>query len=158
MFILSMKANKKNILFTVVCFLIVLSSIVLLVNGKNVSNANKKNAASVIAETNVQRIAYINSFGWQVSEEACEIVEVAIPQEFNDVYDKYNNIQKEQGFDLSKFKGKRVKRYSYEITNYPNEPDNIRVNMLIYNNQVIAGDVCSLKLNGFMHGFKKPAK
>ncbi len=154
MFIVSVKANKKKILFIFLFILIVLVSIFLFVKGTVTTNASRNSASSVIVETNEQRIAFLKSYGWQVKEEACEIVEVAIPEEFGDVYNKYNKIQKEQGFDLSQYKGKRVKRYSYEVKNYPNQPDYIRANMLIYNNQIIGGDISSLKLDGFMHGFK----
>lgn len=52
-------------------------------------------------------------------------------------YDDYLALQSGQGFDLSKYAGKRVKRYTYEITNYPTGETGILANLLIYKNTVI---------------------
>lgn len=156
MFIISMKANRKKI-FALFIIIGVLFVGVFAITGKQAAvKANRHKTASCIVENNQQRIEYLKSFGWIVEEEACEIVEVAIPEDFNDVYQEYNKIQKKQGFDLEDYKGKRAKRYSYEVKNYPNQPEYVRANMLVYNNQIIAGDICSLALDGFMHGFQMP--
>ena len=88
-----------------------------------------------------------------VEPEADEVVEVQIPKEFDDVFTNYNAIQKTQGCNLEKYAGKRCKRYTYVVTNYPGQTDNVRANILVYKDRVIGGDVCSLELGGFMHGF-----
>lgn len=103
--------------------------------------------------TNEKRIGFLESYGWKVESNPIEVVEVTIPQSFNEVYDNYNRIQKKQGFDLSDFKGKRVKRWTYKVTNYPGVKDEVRANMLVYDNKVIGGDISTVALNGFMHGF-----
>lgn len=120
------------------------------------SKAEKKaktKIKKVAGKTNDQRIAFIGSFGWEVNPEAAEVMEVIIPKEFDDVYKEYNSIQKMQGCDLSQYAGKRCKRYSYEILNYPGGATDVRVNLLVYNNKIIGGDVCTLQAGGFMHGF-----
>lgn len=158
MFIVSMKANKRKVLFAIFIIVIIFASIYVLFNGNTANQVNEHRVASHIVENNEQRINYLKSFGWNVSNEPVEIIDVAIPEEFNDVYTVYNKIQKEQGFNLEKYKGKKVKRYTYEVKNYPNESQYIRANMLVYNNQIIAGDICSIKIDGFMHGFALPKK
>ncbi len=107
--------------------------------------------------TSVELKSFISSYGWSVNEEPDEVREVIIPAEFDDVYTNYNSIQLEQGFDLSSLKGQRVKRWTYTITNYPGyeTEDCIKINILVYNGCVVGGDVCSIKLDGFMHGFEK---
>lgn len=100
-----------------------------------------------------QRAAFIASFGWEVEEEPVEMMEVVIPAQFDEVYEKYNYLQKQQGYDLEKFQSKRCKRYSYDVLNYPGGIENVRVNLLIYKNKVVGGDVSSTELGGFMHGF-----
>ena len=110
-------------------------------------------AQAALSETNEQRISFLETFGWEVEGEEDEIVEVKIPQEFDDVFEKYNEIQKQQGCDLSKYAGKRCKRYTYVIENYPGQAEGVRANILVYKNKVIGGDVCSVELDGFMHGF-----
>jgi len=109
------------------------------------------------AKTNEQRMEFIASFGWEAEVEPVEILEVIIPQEFDSVYEDYNSIQKKQGLDLSGYAGKRVKKYTYTITNYPGDVESVQMNMLVYKNKIIGGDICSLAEDGFMHGFSAPA-
>lgn len=110
------------------------------------------------AEDAEQRLEFISQFGWVVDKAPVEVRDVVIPEAFDDVYKNYNSIQLSQGLDLKPFAGATVKRWTYTIKNYPDYPegtDYIRINMLVYNGKVIGGDVCSLKLDGFMHGFEK---
>lgn len=107
------------------------------------------------ASTNAGRIAFLKSFGWEVSSDPVEVVEVTIPETFNAVYTNYNSIQKTQGYDLTQYKGKRIKRWTYDIKNYPNSTQPVRANLLVYNGKVIGGDVSSVAINGFMQGFAK---
>lgn len=97
---------------------------------------------------------FISSLGWTVEKNPIEIVDVVIPNEFNSVYLKYNEIQKKQKLNLEKYKGKTAKRYTYVITNYPDTTETVYLNLIIYKNKVIAGDVCSADVNGFIHGIK----
>lgn len=97
---------------------------------------------------------FIASLGWTVEKNPIEIVDVVIPNEFNNVYLKYNEIQKGQKLNLEKYKGKTAKRYTYVITNYPDTTQTVYLNLIIYKNKVIAGDVCSADVNGFIHGIK----
>ena len=62
--------------------------------------------------------------------------------------------QRDQGFDLRKYAGKEVQRFQYVVTNYPNYPEGIRANLLVFNGKIIGGDLCSLEFGGFMHGFE----
>ena len=75
--------------------------------------------------------------------------------EFDKVYRSYNELQKKQGFDLTKYLKKSVTRYSYRITNYPDYDGDVLANVLIYKNRVIGGDICSTDANGFIHGFDR---
>ena len=40
---------------------------------------------------------------------------VKIPREFDGVYGDYNALQEKNGFDLGKYKGKTVRRYTYSL-------------------------------------------
>lgn len=105
-------------------------------------------------KTNEDRVAFIRQFGWEIEEEPIEIMEAVIPEQLDEVYEKYNAIQKEQGFDLSRYCGKKLKRYTYTVTNYPGQSEFVEVNLLIYQDTVVGGDVCSTALDGFMHGLR----
>ncbi len=109
------------------------------------------------AEDNEARIAFLAQFGWEVDREPIEVVNVAIPTEFNAVYQQYQLLQKEQGFDLLPYRGKAVKRWSYQVLNYPNAEPYVKANLLIYEGKIIGGDVCSTQIDGFMHGFELPS-
>lgn len=109
-------------------------------------------------KTEEQRQEFLTALGWVVNPEPDEVVEVIIPKKFDEVYENYNNIQKEQGMDLSRYKGKRCKRYSYTVLNYPGGAQNVRLNLLVCGNKIVGGDVSSLGLDGFMQGLVFPAE
>ena len=80
-----------------------------------------------------------------VSETPYEVVEFEIPLKFNSVWENYNNLLKEKGYDLSLYKGKKCKRYTYLI---PSE--NARANIIVSDGKIIGGDISSITLNGIM--------
>ena len=105
--------------------------------------------------------AFLSQFGWVVDAGSVETREVTIPAEFDKVFAGYNELQKSQGLDLSKYKKKTVTRHTFTVTNY-NTPDGeaypgtVYANVLVYRNRVIGGDICSADVNGFIHGFEGP--
>lgn len=80
-----------------------------------------------------------------VSEKPYEVVEFTIPMEFNNVWNNYNNLLRENGYDLAPFKGKKCKRYTYLI---PSE--NARANIIVCDGEIIGGDISSITLDGIM--------
>ncbi len=108
---------------------------------------------SVQAGENEQRIAFLQQFGWQVNQQPVSVEEISIPEQFNAVYERYNELQKTQGMDLSKYAGKTVKKAVYQITNYSRQDTVVYATLLIYRDKVIGGDVSCAELNGFMYGF-----
>ncbi len=108
------------------------------------------------ADQNATRVEFLTGLGWQVSSEPVEVEDVVIPLEFDQVYQNYNAIQLEQGFDLTAYAGRQVTRYSYELLNHPSGQNDVRVNLLVCGQRLIGGDICSLRLDGFMHGLRPP--
>lgn len=106
-------------------------------------------------KTAEDRIAFLGQFGIEVNPTPVEEAEVTIPAEFDKVYESYNELQKKQGFDLTKYQKKDVMRYTYLVTNYDGYNGDVYVSMLVYKKRVIGGDVCSADANGFIHGFDK---
>lgn len=111
--------------------------------------------AAAAADTSLSQkcVSFLNGYGWEVEAEPFEIEEVTIPEQFDEVYTEYNRVQKAQGMDLSKYRGKTVKRWTYRVTNYPGYDGEVHANLLCYEDDVIGGDVCATALNGFLHGF-----
>lgn len=103
--------------------------------------------------TEEERLGFLSSWGWEVSPAGGWVEEVQIPGTFDEVYGNYNQMQLEQGFDLEKYAGERVRRYSYPLTNYPNSGDDIRANLLVYRGKIIGGDISSQIEGGFSTGF-----
>ncbi len=97
---------------------------------------------------------FLAQFGWSVDASACESQEVTLPEEFDKVFAGYNEIQRAQGLDLSKYKKKKITRYTFEVTNYNGYDGKVIANVLVYRNKVIGGDICSADVSGFVHGFE----
>lgn len=106
-------------------------------------------------KTPEDRVEFLKQFGWEVKSEPIEETKVTIPAEFDKVFAGYNEIQKNQGLDLSRYKNKEVMRYTYEVTNYPDYDGRVLANVLVYRNRVIGGDICTSDVHGFIHGFEK---
>lgn len=107
-------------------------------------------------KSNQDRVDYLSAYGWQVSPEPVATQELLIPKEMDDSYTEYLALQTGQGFDLQKYAGKRVKRYTYEVLNYPTGEAGVQVNLLICKNTVVGGEVLSPQLDGFLHGLAMP--
>ena len=158
MFVISMKLGKKKLIAIIAVAVLLVVGLVWLLMPKDVreDTAPVAKIKTTRIKENADRIAFLNQYGWEVVSEPAEIVEVTVPKEFDDVYENYNQLQKQQDFDLTKYKGKRIKRYTYEVTNYPDaDAGTVVANVLIYKDKVIGGDICSTQLGGFMHGFSQ---
>lgn len=156
MFIITAKLDKRKLTAVVVAAGVLLCAVIILLSGRDarsVSASPRPSGKNVSA--NEDRVAFLSEYGWTVDEQPVEFEEVLIPGQFDGVFAGYNDIQKTQGYDFTKYRGKRVMRYSYNITNYPNVSENVRATLFIYKNTVIGGDVASVSLDGFMHGFQK---
>lgn len=103
-------------------------------------------------KTNEQRVALLESYGWQVEPEPRSEREVQIPKTFDDTYQAYNAIQLEQGLDLVPYQGKRATLYTYELTAYPTGEEGVTANLLIRRNRLIAADISSAEADGFVDG------
>ncbi len=109
--------------------------------------------------TNEDRIKFLAQFGYEVAEDPLETVEITLPEKFDKVYAGYNELQKSQGLDLSKYRRKTVMRYTYEVKNYDGyDGGRVLANVIVYRGRVIGGDICSADPQGFVHGFEGAAK
>lgn len=106
--------------------------------------------------TNQDRVAYLASYGWEVSADPVAVEELILPEEPDETYQQYLDLQASQGFDLGKYAGKRVKRYTYTVLNYPTGQENIQANLLLSQNTVVGGDILCTDLDGFLQGLAMP--
>ena len=160
MFVFSVKTSKTKIAALVIA-IIALAAALFMIIGKGEKPAANDSAINYKAETTAERRAFLSQFGWKISEDPVEVSEVIIPENFDDGYTEYAEMNKASGFDLEPYKGMRAKRWTYDILNYPgyeNKTGYIQANILVYNGQVIGGDICSLEQGGFMHSFEFPVQ
>ena len=151
MLVMTAKVDKKKILMIVAAVLVAIAGLVLLFGGKDSTPT-----ASTGVANNDARVAFLKSFGWDVTTSPVESGQVRIPETGNNVFNRYNELQKSQGYDLSAYSGKTVMRYVYQINNYPGASAPVYATLLIYKNQVIGGDVTDTAANGGIRGFKMP--
>ncbi len=159
MFIYSLRASTIKF-FAVVCVaLVALITLIAFVPtygeavDQTVSKDTEINYDKI--KTNEDRINFLSQFGWEVKPDAITATEVKVPSEFDKIFTGYNELQRRQGLDLSKYKKKSVMRYTYEVTNYKGYDGVVYASIIVYRNKVIGGDICSADPNGFIHGFEK---
>ncbi len=156
MIVWSIKVKKKPLFWTMAALLVGITVLVVVL-ARWVDVQSVSGRPSPAAGSEEQRRAYLTSFGWELAADPVEIRQVTIPDVFNDVYTQYNDMQKAQGMDLTRYRGKTAKRWTYEITNYPDAGDRrVYADLLIYNGQVIGGSIGTREADGFMHGFRHP--
>lgn len=153
MFVYSVKTKHLKVFLLVGFVLFTAVSLFILSNESQETSSN--NDMFLMAETHEERMKFVSQFGWQVDEEPVQVKEIIIPTEADEVYTAYNDIQRSQGFDLTEFAGERAKCWTYTVKNYEGYENQecIQINILVYDGKVIGGDVCSVELDGFMHGF-----
>jgi hypothetical protein len=151
MLVMTAKVDKKKILMILAAVLVAIAGLVLLFGG----NDSAPTASNGVAN-NDARVAFLKSFGWEVTTSPAESGQVRIPEAGNEVFNRYNELQKSQGYDLSAYAGKTVMRYVYQINNYPGASAPVYATLLIYKNQVIGGDVTDTSAKGSIRSFKMP--
>ncbi len=157
MFVVCVKSSKfKAVIAALV--LVIMGTIggIISVSLQKAAPVSKIGSVTLEADTPEKRVAFFAQFGWETEAEPTAVKEVIIPNEFDAVYEKYNTLQQAQMLDLKKYSGKRVKLWSYEITNYPGYESEDKViygNILVYEGVVIGGDISCTEVGGFMVGF-----
>ena len=101
------------------------------------------------------RQAYLSSLGWQIDPESESFRTVLIPDQLEGIMAQYNKMQLKQGYDLNCHLGETCLQYCYEVTNYPNSDGKVLVSLYLQDGKIIAADIHSTALNGFMHGLTK---
>ena len=102
--------------------------------------------------TNEDRIAYLADLGWTVEGEPVSVEPLHIPKEPDETYESYFALQSGQGFDLSRYRGRTVTRYTYHLLDYPTGETNVLANLLVCRNTVVGGEILCPDLHGFLHG------
>ena len=151
MMVMTAKVNFKKIAIILAAAVGVILAMILLFGGND--DATPTAAGSV--SDNDSRVAFLKSFGWDVTTSPLESSQVRIPNEESEVFERYNALQKSQGYDLTQYAGKSVMRYVYQVNNYPDATEPVYATLLVYKNQVIGGDITNTAAKGVIQGFKR---
>lgn len=152
MFIYTMRATTLKLFGIVLLAAVLLVSLAVMipVYSEDIQTAGEEAEIKFTKiKTNEDRIAFLSQFGLEVNNTP-EEEEVRLPSEFDRVFHGYNEIQKRQGLDLTKYAGRKVMRYTYRVTNRQDLADEVYATVIIYKNRVIGGDLCSPGRNGFV--------
>ena len=155
MFVWSFRMSKRElIIFCVGVLAFAITAVLLLWQpGSRETSALIDGGGTLSAGSADERIAFLEQFGWKCEQEPVSVKEIIIPAKFNEAYAQYNQLQQEQGFDLQKLSGRRVKLWTYSITNYPGGVKDVVANLLVLDGKIVGGDISSTLLSGFTHGF-----
>ena len=134
MLIWTARVSKKTKAVVAVILAGILAAAVLLLVGRS---GGGQDAAAWQLTGNADRIAYLESMGWQVEEEPVETLQFLLPEKLEEPYLTYNELQDSQGFDLSACCGKQVARYTYTVTNYPGRPEGVQANLYVCEGQPV---------------------
>ena len=151
MMFMTAKVDMKKIAIVLAAVAGLIIGLILLFGG----NESQPTAAPSLS-TNEGRVKFLTDFGWDVVVSPTQTSQVKIPDKDGDVFDRYNALQKSQGYDLNNYAGKTVMRYVYEIKNYPGATDPVYATLLIYKDQIIGGDVTDTSAKGAIRGFRMP--
>ncbi len=158
MFLLSLKSLKGKLVLLVSAVVAIVIVFAVISSSENAEkSAPTDGTLKFSASTEAERMSFITALGLTVENEPSSVTEIKIPEEFDETFTNYNEIQKQSGLDLEPYKGCAVKKWTYTVTNYPGyeESQSIRINLLVYKGKIIGGDICSLEIDGFMKGLTK---
>lgn len=149
MMVLTAKVDFKKIIIGLIAAAAVIVALVLLLGG----GGDTATAAPAVSN-NDARVQFLTEQGWDVNTSPKESNQVRIPKDAEEVFDRYNALQKSQGYDLSQYAGKTVMRYVYQVNNYPGATEPVYATVLVYKNQIIGGDITNTAPGGKIQGLQ----
>lgn len=154
MLVMTAKIDKKKVALIFAAAVVLIAALIVLISG----GRDAEPTASTGVTDNSGRVAFLESFGWEVNASPVESGQVKIPKETSQVLERYNRLQQSQGYDLTQYAGKTVMRYVYQINNYPGATDPVYATLLVYKDQIIGGDVTDTSAKGKIRSFQMPSE
>lgn len=90
------------------------------------------------AKSNRERILFLKNKGYNIDEDFLLTEDIKIPSKFNSVYNDYNKLQMASGYNLLKYRGIEVIKYTYKL-----KSSDDFLNLLVYNGHIIGGNLYS---------------
>ena len=125
MFVVSMKTTRPRLLVSLVVVAVLLMTTLVL------SGMQEATATGTTVSDDAGRRQFLTQLGYEVDAAQAQVREILIPVEPDEAYTAYNDLQKQAGYDLTAYRGKRVKCWRYAVTNYPGARD-VKANIYVY--------------------------
>ena len=154
MLIWTARFSRKKAALAVIVLGLVLALVIVLA-GRLPSDSP---AVAVVLSDSAQRVAYLESLGWQVDPEPLETLQFLMPETLEEPYLSYNQLQLEQGFDLTECCGRQLSRYTYRVTNYPGRASGVQANLYVCEDVLAGGDIFCPGADGFQAPLAFPAQ
>ena len=150
MFVYSIRSSTIKFFGFIFLTLLLLVLVVTLGGGDSVATSSDGGGINYGGiRSDEDRREFIENFGIKLSPDAAEEESFKMPDSFDRVILGYNELQKKQGLDLSKYERRRVTRYSYKVENYSSDED-VYANLFVYRGKIIACDISSANPEGFV--------
>ena len=143
MFIITAKCSKRRVVKILLIFALLLSLFLALRACRHSSPP-----PVIAAGTNEERIAYLASLGWEVNDQPIETLSVTLGETLEEPYLSYNDLQRSQGFDLTRYCGQTLSRYTYVVTNYPDASLPCQADLYVCDGALAAGEVITSPMPG----------
>lgn len=132
----SVKTTKTKLVGTLCIILAAVIAVILFFGGKSSEKAAE--SISLRVTNNEERKNYLSQKGLETAKEPCFVKEVILPKD-DAVFEEYCVMQKEAGFDLSLYLGKKVMKYVYPVLG----EEEVYATVYVYDNRIIAADISS---------------
>ena len=153
MMVMTAKVDIRKVILILAAIAGIVIGLILLLRG-GAEEPAAATAAPASVSDNDGRVKFLKDLGWDVTPSPEESSQVRIPSETTEIFDRYNALQKSQGYDLSQFAGKTVMRYVYKVNNYPGATDPVYATVLVHKNRIIGGDITDTSAKGAVQGLK----
>ena len=158
MFVYSVRVSGIRYFLLVVLTLAVLIGSIIISGSDSVATFADGEIDLSGASDHEGRVEFIKQFGYEIGEAPVSDAEFNLPTVLDRVGSDYNELQRRQGLDLSKYGGKRVHRYTYEVKNYEGYEGRVLANIIVYRDRIIGCDISSEDNQGFVEPLIKLAK
>ena len=140
----TIRKNRKKALRIVLLAAVLLTALILL-------RAREKTDG---VSTPEGRQAFLQQFGWEIDLSSEDQRSVQLPQILEGMLLRYNELQLKQGYDLTEHLGEVCQQFTYRVLNHPDKDQTVLATLYIQGDRVIAGDIHSTALNGFLQGLQ----
>lgn len=122
MFVLKLKIHKKYVILISAAVIAVTVMLILVFSSGNTAPSDSATCDevgrySLVAQTVGGECGFIKQFGYDVIADSRKCEAVVIPNNFNQIYEEYNSLQKKIGLDLEAYKGREAQKITYELDN-----------------------------------------